>query len=144
IRAAELRFNADEAASLVAEVLETPLVRHDVELLVARTEGWAAGLYLAALSLADRTDRREFIERFAGDDRHIVDYLGGEVLDGLDPNTREFLLRTSILERVSGPLCDHLLESGDAAERLLAIERANLFLVALDGRREWYRYHHLF
>ena len=144
VRAPELRFDAAEAQELLRAALGEKLDEADVGRLVQRTEGWPAGLYLAALSLSGRDDPSSFIEAFAGDDRHIVDYLGGEVLDGLDPRTRDFLLRTSILERVSGPLCDHLLESSDAAELLLAIERANLFLVALDGRREWYRYHHLF
>jgi LuxR family maltose regulon positive regulatory protein len=143
-RATELRFDADEAVELLRAALGDALAQADVERLVRRTEGWAAGLYLAALSLSGRDDPSGFIEAFAGDDRHIVDYLGGEVLDGLDAETRDFLLRTSILERVSARLCDHLLRSDDAAERLLEIERANLFLVPLDGRREWYRYHHLF
>jgi len=143
-RAPELRFDAAEAEELLCAALGDTLDEADVGRLVQRTEGWPAGLYLAALSLSGRDDPSGFIEAFAGDDRHIVDYLGGEVLDGLDPKTREFLLRTSILERVSGQLCDYVLESSDAAERLLAIERANLFLVALDDRREWYRYHHLF
>jgi LuxR family maltose regulon positive regulatory protein len=143
-RAPELRFDAAEADELLRGALGDALDEADVARLVQRTEGWPAGLYLAALSLSGRDDPSSFIEAFAGDDRHIVDYLGGEVLDGLDPQTREFLLRTSILERLSAPLCDHLLESSDGAEQLLAIERANLFLVALDDRREWYRYHHLF
>src|SRR5439155_974156 len=96
----------------------------DVERLVLRTEGWAAGLYLAALSLSGRQDPSAFIAAFAGDDRHIVDYLGGEVLDGLDQETRGFLVRTSILERVSAPLCDHLLESLVQATPDLCLARA--------------------
>jgi LuxR family maltose regulon positive regulatory protein len=143
-RAGELRFDEEEAEELLRDALGGRLEQGDVERLLQRTEGWAAGLYLAALSLSSRDDRSAFIEAFAGDDRHIVDYLGGEVLDGLDPETRDFLLRTSIPERVSAPLCDHMLGSRDAARTLLEIERANLFLVPLDGRREWYRYHHLF
>ena len=144
VRASELRFGEEEAEELLAAAVGDRLTSEDVERLVLRTEGWAAGLYLAALSLSGRDDASTFIAAFAGDDRHIVDYLGGEVLDGLDAETRGFLVRTSILERVSAPLCDHLLGSRDAATRLLEIERANLFLVPLDGRREWYRYHHLF
>jgi LuxR family maltose regulon positive regulatory protein len=143
-RASELRFGANEAEELLTAAIGNQLADEDVERLVSRTEGWAAGLYLAALSLTGREDPRGFIEAFAGDDRHIVDYLGGEVLDGLEAETRDFLVRTSILERISAPLCDHLLGSRDAAATLLEIERANLFLVPLDGRREWYRYHHLF
>lgn len=144
VRAAQLRFNDVEAEQLLRATIGEGLDAADVERLVVRTEGWAAGLYLAALSLAGRSDWSAFIEGFAGDDRHIVDYLGGEVLDDLEAETRWFLLRTSILERLSAPLCDHLLGIGDARQRLLEIERANLFLVPLDGRREWYRYHHLF
>jgi LuxR family transcriptional regulator, maltose regulon positive regulatory protein len=144
VRADELRFDVEEAGELLRFTLGEGLSDDDVVRLVARTEGWAAGLYLAALSLSGRDDASSFIHAFAGDDRHIVDYLGGEVLDGLGDETRRFLLRTSILERLSAPLCDHVLGSGDAADRLREIERANLFLVPLDARREWYRYHHLF
>jgi LuxR family maltose regulon positive regulatory protein len=144
VRANELRFGEEEAEKLLRAAVGEPLTSQDVERLVLRTEGWAAGLYLAALSLSGRENPSTFIAAFAGDDRHIVDYLGGEVLDGLSEETREFLVRTSILERVSAPLCDHLLGSRDSATKLLEIERANLFLVPLDGRREWYRYHHLF
>ena len=144
LRASELRFGIEETARLVADVIGASLDDRDVEMLVARTEGWAAGLYLAALSIAERADRSGFIEQFAGDDRHIVDYLGGEVLDGLDEDTRDFLLRTSILDRVTGPLADALTGRTDGAQTLADIERANLFLVPLDDRREWYRYHHLF
>jgi LuxR family maltose regulon positive regulatory protein len=144
VRAGDLRFDRGEAEQLLSSALGERLGSADVERLVTRTEGWAAGLYLAALSLTAREDASAFIARFAGDDRHIVDYLGGEVLDGLEPETRTFLLRTSILGRLSAPLCDHLVEREDSRERLLEIERANLFLVALDDRREWYRYHHLF
>ena len=144
LRSAELRFSAGEAEQLLAGVVGTGLEQADVARLVTRTEGWAAGLYLAALSLEGRNDPSAFIEAFAGDDRHIVDYLGGEVVEGLDAETREFLLRTSVLERLTAPLCDHVLGSRDAATRLGEIERANLFLVPLDDRREWYRYHHLF
>ena len=102
LRTAELRFDEEEAEELLAEVLGDALTDTDVERLVARTEGWPAGLYLAALSLGGREDAAGFIEAFAGDDRHIVDYLGGEVLEGIEPETREFLLRTSILERLCG------------------------------------------
>lgn len=144
LRASELRFGVDETAQLVTGVIGAPLDERDVEMLVTRTEGWAAGLYLAALSIAERTDRSAFIEQFAGDDRHIVDYLGGEVLEGLDESTRDFLLRTSLLDRLTGPLADALTGRTDGAQTLADIERANLFLVPLDDRREWYRYHHLF
>jgi LuxR family maltose regulon positive regulatory protein len=144
VRAAELRFDAEETSQLIADVLGERLAEQDIEMLVARMEGWAAGLYLAALSLADRDDRSAFIERFAGDDRHIVDYLGGELLDGLDEGIRVFLLQTSILEKASGPLCDAVTGRTDSTAVLAQIERANLFLVPLDDQRQWYRYHQLF
>jgi LuxR family maltose regulon positive regulatory protein len=116
----------------------------DVVRLQERTEGWAAGLYLAALSLRGRDDARAFIESFAGDDRQIVDYLSAEVLAGQPDDVREFLLRTSILERLCGTLCDAVTESSDSQAVLDEIEHSNLFLVPLDTTRKWYRYHHLF
>jgi LuxR family transcriptional regulator, maltose regulon positive regulatory protein len=96
------------------------------------------------LSLSAREDRREFISSFTGDDRPVVDYLGFELLDGLAADVRDFLLQTSILDRLSGPLCDHVTAGTGAAERLDALERGGLLLLALDAKREWYRYHHLF
>jgi LuxR family transcriptional regulator, maltose regulon positive regulatory protein len=112
--------------------------------LQERTEGWAAGLQLAALSLTGRPDASEFIASFAGDDRPVVDYLGFEVLDGQPPDVRDFLLRTSILDRLCGSLCDHVTDGEGSAARLDTLERAGLLLVPLDTKREWYRYHHLF
>jgi LuxR family transcriptional regulator, maltose regulon positive regulatory protein len=143
IRAGELRFNPTEATALLAE-LGLDLEAADVAQLQERTEGWAAGLYLAALSLRGRTDAHAFVEQFAGDDRHVVDYLGGELLEDQTEPIRHFLLRTSILTRLSAPLCDALLGLGGSLDLLGEIERSNLFLVPLDERREWYRYHHLF
>ena len=144
LRAADLAFSREETGGLLDGLLDLSLADDDVDLLVARTEGWAAGLYLAALSLAHRDDPRAFVEELAGADRHIVDYLGGEVLDGLDADTRSFLLETSILDRMTGELCDAVTAGSGGSARLEAIERANLFVVPLDGRRHWYRYHHLF
>ena len=112
--------------------------------LRARTEGWAAGLYLAGLSLRGREDPDAFIAHFAGDDRLVVDYLAAEVLEGATPGRREFLLRTSVLGRLTGPLCDAVAGTSGSARVLEELERSNLFLVPLDNRREWYRYHHLF
>jgi LuxR family maltose regulon positive regulatory protein len=143
VRAGELRFSASEAAALLA-ALGLDLDEGDVAQLQERTEGWAAGLYLAALSLRGRSDAHAFVEQFAGDDRHVVDYLGAELLEGQPEQIRRFLLRTSILTRLSAPLCDALLGEGGSHDLLDAIERSNLFLVPLDERREWYRYHHLF
>jgi LuxR family transcriptional regulator, maltose regulon positive regulatory protein len=143
IRAAALRFSDSEADALLNGSLGLGLDRGEVEVLQARTEGWAAGLQLAALSLQAQADRRAFIAAFAGDDRQIGDYLH-EVLDDQPPALRTFLLRTSILERMCAPVCDVLTGAGDAAVRLEEVERSNLFLVPLDTRREWFRYHHLF
>jgi LuxR family maltose regulon positive regulatory protein len=144
LRAEELRFQAGEAADLLDGVLGFKLTDAQVQLLFRRTEGWAAGLYLAGLSLAGRTDAAAFIEDFAGDNRHIVDYLIAEVLDGQPPHIRSFLLRTSVLGRLSGTLCDAVLQTTGSASVLEAIERDNLFLLPLDVSRRWYRYHQLF
>jgi LuxR family transcriptional regulator, maltose regulon positive regulatory protein len=144
IRAAQLRFSDAEAAVLLRTALDVELEPADVASLQQRTEGWPAGLYLAALSLRDRTDTREFIASFAGDDRHVVDYLVAEVLAGQPDELRAFLLRTSILERFCAPLCDAVTGGTDAPATLERIEQRNLFLVPLDNTRQWYRYHHLF
>jgi LuxR family maltose regulon positive regulatory protein len=120
------------------------LTAGDVQRLAERTEGWAAGLVLAGLSLRGRQDSSAFIAAFHGDNRHVADYLAAEVLERQPEETRAFLLRTSILERLSGPLCDAVLEAEGSAELLAELERSNLFLVALDDHRQWYRYHHLF
>jgi ATP/maltotriose-dependent transcriptional regulator MalT len=144
IRVAELRFTGEEASTLLNGSMGLQLATEDVERLAERTEGWAAGLYLAGLSLRGRPDASAFIAAFHGDNRHIADYLGAEVLARQPDTIRTFLLRTSILERLSGPLCDAVLEAEGSAGLLVELERSNLFLVPLDQRREWYRYHHLF
>ncbi|MCA9847253.1 MAG: AAA family ATPase, partial [Dehalococcoidia bacterium] len=144
LRAAELRFSAAEAATFLGEVMGLDLAPADVEALEGRTEGWIAGLQLAALSMQGRDDVAGFVEAFAGNDRYIVDYLVEEVLQRQPPRVREFLLRTSILERLSGALCDAVTGQSDGATMLEELDRANLFVVPLDGRRQWYRYHHLF
>jgi LuxR family transcriptional regulator, maltose regulon positive regulatory protein len=144
VRSDDLRFESTEATQLLNVALELDLAAADIELLRRRTEGWAAGLYLAALSLAGRTDPAASIRSFGGDNRHIVDYLMAEVLDGQPPHVRSFLLRTSVLRRLSGELCDAALEATDSASVLEQIERENLFLMPLDLSRRWYRYHHLF
>jgi LuxR family maltose regulon positive regulatory protein len=143
LRAAELRFSDGEAEAFLNGSLGLDLDPEDVRLLQERTEGWPAGLQLAALSLRDRSDRSAFVRTFAGDDRQIGEYLH-EVLQGLDAPVREFLIRTSILERLCAPLCDDVCGTDDAAARLADAHRSNLFLVALDGRSYWFRYHHLF
>lgn len=144
MRTDDLRFRADETGQLLNESLGLNLARGDVQLLHQRTEGWAAGLYLAALSLAGRDDSAAFVATFAGDNRHIVDYLMAEVLDRQPDRLRTFLLHTSILQRLSGPLCDAVLQTSGSAAILETIERENLFLVPLDMSRHWYRYHRLF
>ena len=144
VRAAQLRFTAEEAGVMLNGALGLGLADEQIVRLQERTEGWAAGLQLAGVSLRGHEDRAGFIASFAGDDRQIVDYLAFEVLDGLPAERRDFLLRTSVLERLSGPLCDAVLETAGSEDELAALERDNLFVVALDGNRRWYRYHHLF
>jgi LuxR family maltose regulon positive regulatory protein len=144
IRVAELRFTGGEASALLNASMGLHLAADDVERLTERTEGWAAGLYLAGLSLRGVDDVGAFIASFHGDHRHVADYLGTEVLAWQSDATRTFLLRTSILERLSGPLCDAVLQAEGSAEVLRGLERSNLFLVPLDNHRESYRYHHLF
>ena len=115
-----------------------------VAALVARTEGWAAGLQLAALSLRGQADPAEFVATFSGSHRYVLDYLAEEVLDRQPEEVRAFLLQTSVLERLSGELCDAVTGRDDSQAMLEQVERANLFLVPLDEVRGWWRYHHLF
>ncbi|MRR32100.1 hypothetical protein EG834_17630, partial [bacterium] len=144
IRAADLRFTLTEAAEFLNGLYQLALTADQVATLEQRTEGWIAGLQMAALSLQGR-DPVSFFESFAGDNRYIADYLIEEVLQRQTAPMREFLLRTSILEQFSEPLCAALVEDAAAArEHLDNLERANLFLISLDNHREWYRYHHLF
>jgi LuxR family maltose regulon positive regulatory protein len=144
IRAADLRFTLSEAAAYLNDVAALELTPTDIATLETRTEGWIAALQLAALSLRGRTDAGAFIAAFAGDDRYIVDYLAEEVLSRQPPPVRDFLLETSILDRLSGPLCEAVTGNPDSQAMLEHLDRANLFLVPLDGTRRWYRYHHLF
>jgi LuxR family transcriptional regulator, maltose regulon positive regulatory protein len=144
LRAADLQFTDEEAAALLNGSMGLQLAPDEVKRLAERTEGWAAGLYLAGLSLRGRDDPSAFIAAFSGDNRHVADYLTADVLARQPEEVRTFLLRTSILRRLSGPLCDHVLETEGSAELLGKLERSNLFLLALDDRRRWYRYHHLF
>ena len=144
IRLAELEFTDEEASALLNGSMGLQLAAEDVERLAERTEGWPAGLYLAGLSLRGRQDASGFIASFQGDNRHVADYLGAEVLTRQPEEIRTFLLRTSVLEHLSGPLCDAVLETERSSELLGELERSNLFLMRLDDHREWYRYHHLF
>ncbi|HEV3483875.1 MAG TPA: hypothetical protein VG106_00600, partial [Vicinamibacterales bacterium] len=144
LRAADLRFTLDEASAFLNEVMALDLSPNDTAKLERRTEGWIAGLRLAALSMKGRDDVREFVDAFSGDNRYIADYLVEEVLRSEPEHIRRFLLSTAILDRMNGALCDAV--TGDTGSQALLedLERRNLFVVALDDRREWYRYHHLF
>jgi LuxR family maltose regulon positive regulatory protein len=150
IRGADLRFTEDEVADYLNDLNGFDLTPADLAALESRTEGWVAALQLAALSLRDRHDRSRFISEFAGDDRFVVDYLADEVLSRQPEAVRRFLLETSILDRLTGSLCDAVSptlggDGGPSGRAMLeALDRANLFLVPLDGHRSWYRYHHLF
>ncbi len=144
IRAADLRFTPGEAAEYLNEMMGLVLTAADVAALEGRTEGWIAALQLAALSLQGREDVAAFIDGFAGDDRYIVDFLAEEVLQRQPEHVQQFLLQTSILDRLCGPLCDAVTGQDGSQAKLAALERGNLFLVPLDDRRQWYRYHQLF
>src|SRR5580704_12622867 len=144
LRAADLRFTPEEAAALLGEAAGPGLPAAAAETLTARTEGWAAGLQLAGLSLRGRTDAAGFVAAFSGSHRFVLDYLADEVLDGQPEQVRAFLLETSVLERLSGELCDAVTGRAGSQAMLTGIERAGLFLVPLDEVRGWWRYHHLF
>ncbi len=144
IRSSDLHFSVAEAAELMRRRLGRELSAGDIDRLVERTEGWAAGLHLVALRLADQRDPTPFIARFTGADRHIVDYLGEEVLAGQEPGVLDFLLRTAVLTRLCAPLCAEVTGRADSARMLDHIERASLFLTPLDEEHRWLRYHQLF
>ncbi|GAA3813967.1 LuxR C-terminal-related transcriptional regulator [Nocardioides panacisoli] len=144
VRAADLRFTADEASSYLNDAMGLQLTAADVAALEGRTEGWIAALQLAALSMQGRDDAAAFIAGFAGDDRYVVDYLVEEVVQRQPSEVQEFLLQTSVLSRMSASLCDAVAVGSDGRSMLLQLERGNLFLVPLDDQRRWYRYHHLF
>ena len=154
LRAADLRFTNSEAAGFLNKTMGLDLSTEDITALEIRTEGWIAGLQLAAISMQGREDAPAFIRAFAGDHRYIVDYLVEEVLKRQPESVRSFLLQTSILDRLCGPLCDAVTGQGEGKNngtgngsgnaRLEALERGNFFVVPLDDKRHWYRYHHLF
>src|ERR687890_677285 len=144
LRAADLRFTPSEAAEFLKGPMGLDLSAEEIASLETRTEGWIAGLQLASLSMRGRDDVPGFIRAFAGDNRYILDYLVEEVLQRQPERIRNFLLRTSILDRLSGPLCDAITDQEDAGVVLEALERGNFFVVPLDDRRQWYRYHQLF
>jgi LuxR family transcriptional regulator, maltose regulon positive regulatory protein len=148
VRAADLRFDTQEVSAFLHIVSELDLAPTDIAILEHRTEGWVAGLQLAALSLRDRTDVSTFLATFTGSHRFVLDYLSEEVLSRLDAPTQSFLSHTCVLERLCGPLCDAVTRQEDEETpgqlMLEALEQANLFVVPLDDEHRWYRYHHLF
>ncbi len=144
LRVAELRFQVAEVSAFLDEVMGLRLSPEDVAILQTRTEGWVAGLQLAALSLQGRADVSTFLPAFSGSHRFVLDYLSEEVLSRQPAAVQTFLLQTSILERLSSSLCDEVTDGGESQTMLEALERANLFVASLDDERTWYRYHHLF
>jgi LuxR family maltose regulon positive regulatory protein len=146
VRAADLRFTPSEAAAFLNQVMGLGLSAEDIAALERRTEGWIAGLQLAAISLQGQHDATRFIQSFTGSHQFVLDYLVEEVLGQQPEHVQTFLLRTSILDRMSGPLCDAVLMDPAVSGRatLEYLERANLFIIPLDNERQWYRYHHLF
>jgi LuxR family maltose regulon positive regulatory protein len=144
LRAADLRFTPAEAADFLNQVMGLNLREADITALEARTEGWIAGLQLAALSMQGREDIASFIQAFTGSHRFVLDYLVEEVLQRQSEQIRSFLLQTAILDRFCAPLCNAVIEREDGREMLDTLDHSNLFLIPLDDQRQWYRYHHLF
>src|SRR4029453_15029379 len=146
LRAADLRFTPAEAAGFLNQVMGLNPTGEVVTALEVRTEGWIAGLQLAAISLQGHQDATGFIQSFTGSHHFVLDYLVEEALQQQPESVKTFLLRTSILDRLCGPLCETVLltPSGSGQETLEYLEHANLFIVPLDNERHWYRYHHLF
>jgi LuxR family maltose regulon positive regulatory protein len=144
IRQEELRFSLEECADFLQRVMGIKLVKEDVAALERRTEGWITGLQLAALSMQGRRDLAGFIRAFTGSSRFILDYLVEEVFTQQPEEVKDFLLKTCLLENLSGPLCDAVTEKANSQEMLEHLEQANLFIVPLDQSRVWFRYHHLF
>jgi LuxR family transcriptional regulator, maltose regulon positive regulatory protein len=144
IRTDQLAFSEEEATALLKEGLQLDIGPSDLLVLLERTEGWPAGIYLAGLSLRGKDDAHAFIESFQGSNRHVVDLLGEEILVVLPEAVKQFLLRTSVLERMSGSLCDAVVETEGSTKLLRELAHTNLFVVMLAEDEEWYRYHHLF
>jgi LuxR family transcriptional regulator, maltose regulon positive regulatory protein len=144
IRTEQLAFSEEEAECLLNDKLELDIGPDDLSILLERTEGWPAGIYLASLSLQNKEDKHALIESFRGSNRYIVGLLGEEVLAGLTEEVRQFLLETSVLRTMTGPLCDAVTGREGSARLLRELARSNLFVISLDEQGEWYRYHHLF
>jgi len=152
LRAMDLRFTSTEAAEFLKQMVGLELAPEDIAALERRTEGWIAGLQLAAISMQGHEDVTSFVQSFTGSHRFVMDYLIEEVLDRQPENVQTFLLQTAILDRLCGSLCDAVrfgiaeahANQNDSQTILEMLERANLFIVPLDDERRWYRYHHLF
>ncbi|MBN1191180.1 MAG: hypothetical protein JXA46_15595 [Dehalococcoidales bacterium] len=144
LRAVDLRFTTQEGGEFLNQVMNLNLSEQDISSLDARSEGWIAGLQMAAISLKGRTDATQFIAAFSGSNRNIMDYLFEEVFDRQTGDIQSFLLQTSILEQLTGPLCDAVTGRNDSGKILENMKRANLFVLSLDDEGRWYRYHHLF
>lgn len=145
LRLEDLRFLDDEAAAYLNDRMGLALPDEDIANLNNKTEGWAAGLQMASISLSGKADPSRFVQTFSGSNRHILDYLTDEILNQQPPEVQNFLLHTSILERLSAPLCESVTDgSGNAHTMLEYLENSNLFLIPMDQERHWYRYHHLF
>jgi LuxR family maltose regulon positive regulatory protein len=144
IRAADLRFTSSEAAEFLNRVMGLDLLADDINALENRTEGWIVGLQLAAISLQGLNDATSFIKSFTGSHRFVLDYLMEEVLEKQSESVQSFLMQTSILDRLTGSLCDALTGRDNGQQALEYLEQSNLFIVPLDNERRWYRYHHLF
>ena len=144
IRAADLRFTATEAADFLNQIMGLELSIDEIAVLESRTEGWVAGLQMAALSMQGRADTAGFIQAFTGSHRFVLDYLVEEVLQRQPDQVSNFLVQTSILDQLNGSLCDAVTGKDGGQEMLERLERGNLFVIPLDDDRQWYRYHHLF
>ena len=144
LRAADLRFTPEETVAFLEDAMRLTLSAGDIAALEERTEGWIAGMQLAALSMQREQDIPNFIKEFTGSHRYVLDYLTEEVMHKQPEDIQSFLLRTGILDLLSGPVCDALTGGSDGQQKLESLEQANLFVVPLDNQRRWYRYHHLF
>ncbi|MFL7871945.1 MAG: tetratricopeptide repeat protein, partial [Anaerolineales bacterium] len=144
LRAEQLRFTGEEARALLNEIMGLDLTMDDIKLLETRTEGWGVGLLLAAQSMQGRDDKHEFISKFSGSQHYILEYLIEEVLNRQSEEARQFLLQTSILDRLCGPLCDAVIGKNNSEEAIQRLSKDNLFIIPLDQDHIWYRYHHLF
>ena len=144
LRVEDLRFSLEETQAFLSQVMKLQLQPEQIEVLEERTEGWIAGLQLAALSMQQRPDLAEFVTAFTGSNRYVLDYVLEEVLQQQPAHVQNFLLYTAILDRLNGPLCEAVTRQNAGQSMLEELERANMFLVGLDDKRDWYRYHHLF